>query len=206
MHGLNGRELIVAAASCFFYKPVSFTEGGLWPPALSGGSSISVVGGCGGLPDVPVNFNHINLSWPLTEGMSALYSTADPEIVFWIMWGNFWEQRTVRNTLMCTLLEDSNLKLKHLSQLFQLLHNIETKSYFVVLSNGLCVFTFLGEIFMKTKSGTTFELCTVDSYFSLASYFKLSSKNSTALPYHFPTVSPVSHNYKSSSHHMGQIL
>lgn len=44
-----------------FYKPFSFTEGGLWLLALPGGSSISVMGGCGGLHRVPVNFNHIKL-------------------------------------------------------------------------------------------------------------------------------------------------
>lgn len=57
----------------FFYKPVSFCEGNLRLLALPGGSSISVIGGCGGLHRVPVNFNHIKLSRPITEGMLALY-------------------------------------------------------------------------------------------------------------------------------------
>lgn len=92
-HELNGRELIVAATSCFFfYKPVSFTEGGLWLPVLPRGSSISVMGVCGGQRHVPVNFNHIKLSQPLTEGMSALYSRP-PSLCcwasLWIMCGSF---------------------------------------------------------------------------------------------------------------------
>lgn len=73
-----------------FYKPVSFIEGGLWLPALSGGSSISVMGGCGGLRHVPVHFNHIKLSRPLTEGMPALYSTSPHSAVApEIMCGSF---------------------------------------------------------------------------------------------------------------------
>lgn len=53
--------------------PVSFCEEDLRLLALPGGSSISVIGGCGGLHRVPVNFNHIKLSQPITEGMLALY-------------------------------------------------------------------------------------------------------------------------------------
>lgn len=55
--------------------------------ALPRGSSISVMGGCGGLRHVPVNFNHIKLSRPLSVGMSALYftpphSAVEPQIAF----------------------------------------------------------------------------------------------------------------------------
>lgn len=53
-------------------KPVSFTEGGLWLPALPGASSISVMDGCGALHRVPVNFNYIDLPPSRAEGMPAL--------------------------------------------------------------------------------------------------------------------------------------
>lgn len=82
-----------------FYKPFSFTEGGLWLLALPGGSSISVMGGCGGLHCVPVNFNHIKLAWSFTEGMSALYSTPpphsalEPEIAFLNQVWKFYENK-----------------------------------------------------------------------------------------------------------------
>ncbi len=71
-----------------FYKPVvSFTEGSLGPLALPWGSSISVMDGCEGLHRVPVNFNHIKLSRPFSEGMLVLYSTppqsaVEPSVAF----------------------------------------------------------------------------------------------------------------------------
>lgn len=90
-HALNGRELIVAAVPCFFFffsstnLSHSVREASGCPPSLPGGSLIYVMGGCGGLHHVPVNSNHIKLSRPLTEGMSALWPTfpsIEPEFVF----------------------------------------------------------------------------------------------------------------------------
>lgn len=75
MHGIEWKGIDCGGSLMLFYKPVLFTEGGLWLLALPGGSSISVMGGCGGMHHVPVNFNHIKLSRPLTEGMPAFYST-----------------------------------------------------------------------------------------------------------------------------------
>lgn len=98
----------------FFYKPVSFTEGDLRLLALPGGSSISVMGGCGGLHHVPVNFNHIKLSRPLTEGMPALYIPLARLLSLKWRFQSFvevlWEQRTVRNTsLMWKLLQTEDI-------------------------------------------------------------------------------------------------
>lgn len=124
-----------------FYKPVSFTEGDLRLLALPGGSSISVMGGRGGLHHVPVNFNHIKLSRPLTEGMPALYIPLARLLSLKWRFPSFvevlWEQSTIRNTcLTWKLLQTEDIVRgmiqteAFLSQLSYILHNKSIGTYF----------------------------------------------------------------------------
>lgn len=204
-----------------FHKPVSFTEGGLWLLALPAGSSISVMGGCGGLHHVPVNFNHIKLSRPFA-GMPALYSAAACiEIAFWIMCGHFMRtevsQKYFFNVENCIKSQTLyTLRSRRMTQREAFLSQL---SFFIAQHGNIISFHsrvtlntmdiyILENVFMKTKSGSISLSCVL-WILVVAFHFKLSSKNSWALPscslcnLVFPTVFPASRNSKSSSHHMG---
>lgn len=85
-----------------FHKPVSFAEVDLRLPALLGRGVFNICYGRVWKHQVPVNFNHIKLSWSLTEGMLPLYMTLHPLLSlsgdFFYLW-EFYENKGCLQTL-----------------------------------------------------------------------------------------------------------
>lgn len=130
-------------------KPVSFTEGGLWLPALPGASSISVMDGCGALHRVPVNFNYIDLPPSRVEVSAGFVHSTD--ILRRIESGSvLGKQRPIRIVAAKTF---GTLKLVTSSP-FQLLHKtIFFKFYAKFLEGVLYMLISIPSLRCKQKPG-----------------------------------------------------